>query len=193
MNAYADSGSERSAEPVAPPRSGPEWPQERATPFDPRRKSPILACVLSAMPGLGQVYVGYYQRGFLHIAVVGGVIALLAGNQLPRQLDPLLGLFLPFFWLYNIIDAGRRAAFYNTAVSGGDAPEMPGDMALPHGGGSLAGGLALVVVGLALLLNTRFDVSLAWVEDWWPLAPALFGVYLVGRWIVERRSAGGAT
>ena len=33
---------------------------------DPRRKSPVLALVLSLMPGLGQVYVGYYNQGFIN-------------------------------------------------------------------------------------------------------------------------------
>ena len=44
---------------------------------DPRRKNPALAGILSAMPGLGQIYVGYYPRGFIHIMVVGILIALL--------------------------------------------------------------------------------------------------------------------
>ena len=42
--------------------------------LDSRRKSPGLACFLSLMPGLGQVYVGYYQRGFVHAAVVAALI-----------------------------------------------------------------------------------------------------------------------
>ena len=37
---------------------------------DPRSKSPALAAILSMMPGLGQVYIGYYQRGFVHILVI---------------------------------------------------------------------------------------------------------------------------
>ena len=39
---------------------------------DQRRKSPTLAALLSLMPGLGQVYVGYYQQGFIDIAVAAG-------------------------------------------------------------------------------------------------------------------------
>jgi TM2 domain-containing membrane protein YozV len=47
---------------------------------DPRRKSPLFATFLSAMPGLGQVYVGYYQRGFINAVVVGTLIALLTST-----------------------------------------------------------------------------------------------------------------
>lgn len=43
---------------------------------DPRRKSVLLASVLSAVPGIGQIYVGYYQQGFTNILVICGLFAL---------------------------------------------------------------------------------------------------------------------
>ena len=157
---------------------------------DPRSKQVALACVLSLVPGLGQVYVGYYQRGFIHAATVSGIIALLAEAELPDVFYPLLGVFLPFFWLYNVIDAGRRAAYYNQALQGMTASfEMPRDISIP-GGGSIAGGLVLVTAGTLLLLNTRFGYSLSFLEDWWPVAPILLGLYLIGRAVSERRHTG---
>jgi cell wall-active antibiotic response 4TMS protein YvqF len=155
--------------------------------YDPRAKSPALACVLSAMPGLGQVYVGYYQRGFVHAVVAGGIIAILAQDVAP-QLTPMLGLFLAFFWLYNVIDAGRRAAFYNHALQGASPFEMPEDLRMPAGG-SVLGGLVLIGFGAILLLHTRFNVPLEWLKDWWPVAPILFGGWLVWKGIEERRAA----
>lgn len=151
---------------------------------DPRRKQPLLACVLSLMPGLGQVYVGYYRRGFVNAVVVGTLITLLASNNV-RGLYPMLGLFLAFFWLYNIIDAGRRAALYNYALDGIGRVDLPEDIALPGMHGSIAGGLTLIAIGGILLSNTLFHVSLRWLEDYWPLAPILFGVYLVGKSFFE--------
>ena len=97
--------------------------------------SPAVACCLSAMPGLGQVYVGYYQRGFLHAIVVAGLIAILASGE-PGALTPLFGLFLAFFWLYNMIDAARRATLYNQALAGGHEPDLPADFESPGLGGS---------------------------------------------------------
>ena len=94
-------------------------------------------------------------------------------------------LFLAFFWLYNIVDAGRRAALYNQALDGIGNLEMPKDLELPFGG-SLAGGAALAALGVILLLNTRFDMSLAWVGEWWPLALVLFGGYLIAKWWQSR-------
>ena len=148
------------------------------------RKSPLLACILSAMPGLGQVYVGYYQRGFIHAIVMATVIFVL--NSGMRGMEPLLGPLLAFFWLYNIIDAGRRAAHYNRAAAGEGAFEMPKDFSMPGIQGSIFGGLLLIAVGAIFLSHTVWGISLAWVEDWWPLAPILFGVYLIGKSVADR-------
>jgi hypothetical protein len=145
---------------------------------DPRSKSPTLAGLLSAMPGLGQVYVGYYQRGFVHIAVVASIVAILASSTV-SALEPLLGLFLAFFWLYNIVDAVRRAALYNLALRGTSPGVLPEDFEMPGLRGSLLGGAVLIVFGSVLLLHTRFGMSLDWAADWWPVAPILFGAYLV--------------
>ena len=151
------------------------------------RKSPLLACILSAMPGLGQVYVGYYQRGFLHAIIVAAVIFIL--NSGMRGMEPLLGPLLAFFWLYNIIDAGRRAAHYNRAAAGEESFEMPKDFSMPGIQGSIFGGLVLIAVGAIFLSHTVWGISLEWVEDWWPLAPILFGVYLIGKSVAERLKA----
>lgn len=149
---------------------------------DPRRKSPVLAAILSAMPGLGQVYVGYYQQGFINIMVVSLVIVMIANaryGSLVSNILPLLGLFLAFFWLYNIVDAARRAMFYNQSLAGLGAVDIPEDMKLPKGQGSLAGGVVLIGLGLLLFANTALGMSLEWLERWWPMALVLAGGYLV--------------
>jgi TM2 domain-containing membrane protein YozV len=151
---------------------------------DPRRKSSLFASFLSVMPGLGQVYVGYYQRGFIHAIVVSTLIALLATDIGP--LAPLAGLFLAFFWLYNIVDAGRRALLYNEALAGRTGIELPEDFKTPGLQGSIPGGLAIAAVGAVLLSHTLFGVSLEWVNDWWPAALIAFGIYLVARSVLSR-------
>ena len=161
---------------------------------DPRRKSPLLALVLSAMPGLGQVYVGYYNQGFVNMAVCGGTIFLLSVSGHHRALDalvPFLGFFLAFYWLYNMLDAYRRAAFYNQALAGLGPVEFPEDMKLPKAQGSLAGGVALIVIGLLLFANTAFGVSLDWLDQWWPMGLVLLGAWLVYRNVAEKRATPG--
>ena len=194
--------SERDAQAAAPsyPRGepghlpGPEYSQQgqmgRRGVFyqeDPRAKSPALAMVLSLMPGLGQVYLGFYQQGFVNILVVASIITALA-RGIPGYLEPLLGVFLAFFWLYNLVDAGRRASFYNQALAGLGPLEMPGGLNLYESSGSIAGGAALIAVGLLFFAHTRFGMSLEWLEQWWPVALILMGAYLLYRAYREHKN-----
>ena len=165
----------------------PPMPQQRLR--DTRSKAPSLAAVLSLVPGLGQVYVGYYQRGFVHAVVVATLITVLASGTI-GALTPLFALFMVFFWLYNVIDAARRASLYNDALAGNQAIELPRDFTSPGFGGSIFGGVALIAAGVILLLHTRFGMSLDWVEVWWPVAPMLFGAWLIFRAVQERQGSG---
>ena len=184
MNSPYETMSASAEAPKVQPQP-PAWPHPLTGLSDPRRKSPALACILSIMPGLGQVYVGYYSRGFVHAITVASIITVLNFEGV-RALEPLLAVFLAFFWLYNIIDAGRRAALYNYALAGMANVALPEDFTKVGIGGSILGGAVLVVAGAVLLSKTLFGVSLDWVADWWPVAPILFGVYLIGKAIADR-------
>ena len=177
-------------------RRAEEWAHKAYYPEDPRRKSPALAMILSLMPGLGQIYVGYYQLGFTNILVVATVITLLSnsGHIGLNALEPLLGVFLAFFWLYNLVDAGRRASFYNQALAGLDPAAVPKDMQLPSGGGAMAGGVVLLVLGLIIFSHTMFGFSLDWLERWWPLGLIAGGAYLIYLGVKDkaRRAAAAA-
>jgi hypothetical protein len=182
------------AEPGPPARPAPSYPSPAAreapprsafsSPYgsDPRYKLPILAGMLSFIPGLGQVYLGLYLKGFTNAIVVAGLITFLA-NTRADEVIPFAALFMVFFWLYNVIDAFRQATLYNQALEGGrlDEPQVA-----PSFHGSIAGGVALVIVGTVLLLHTVFDLTLRWVEDWWPLPAILVDVYLIVRAVQER-------
>lgn len=148
------------------------------------RKSTVSAVLLSLiMPGLGQIYTGLYEQGFTHALIVASLIAVLdygigAG-------EPLLGFFLAFYWLFNVVDAHRKAVAYNRAAAG---LQPPGEGGMVSGRGSFVGGAAMIAVGAMLLAHTRFGYSLKWIEDWWPAALVLVGGYLVGRVVLERRA-----
>jgi hypothetical protein len=166
----------------------PAYPQPGRS-LDPRRKSPVLACMLSVMPGLGQIYVGYYRLGFIHALIVASSITFLA-NDVMDPLIPLVSIFLAFFMLYNVVDAGRRAAYYNYAVEGLGGVQIPEEVSMPAMGGSIAGGIILVVLGFVLLSNTLMDIPLDWLEQWWPVALVGFGLYLLARGWKERSAKG---
>lgn len=148
------------------------------------QKSVALATALSMLPGLGQIYVGFYQRGFINIGVVAATISLLNQWEL-RAFQPLLGIFLPFFWIYNMIDAARCAQAVNRALRGGkpiDLPELPTGVL----GNSRFAGMILVGMGVILLGVTVFDFDLGWIRDWWPVLLIVFGVRLITK---DRRPA----
>jgi hypothetical protein len=144
--------------------------------------------VLSLVPGLGQVYVGYYPRGFLYIVVVAGVISFLAAaDDSQVTFIPLFAIFLIFFWLYNLIDAARLAALYNQALAGGREPDLPEGFKTPGMGGSILGGAILMAASFIVLLHTRWGLRLDWVADWWPVFPMILGAYLIGKAVLERQ------
>ena len=108
------------------------------------RKSPVLAGLLSLLPGGGQIYVGYYKLGFIHNFVFGATVAFLAANEDTLDaLAPALGIFLAFFMVYNVVDASRRATFYNLALDGVEGIALPDvnmdvSFPIPNVGGSVA-------------------------------------------------------
>lgn len=155
---------------------------------DPRAKSPVLTTVLSLMPGLGQVYLGYTQLGFIHAAVFASLIALLSSNQLGR-LEPFVGISMAFFFLYNLVDAHRRALLLNESLAQLEKPTLPDGFGTVSLGGRLALGVGLILVGLLTLLNLRFGLSLVWLERWWPAGLVLLGIYLVARALKDRAAA----
>lgn len=178
---------------VRPPRQAASEPMERTAwndvgrqAFDPRRKSPRLAAALSAVPGVGQVYVGYYVRGFV-LASTFLFMLLFAANA-PGYMDPVPGFAVFFVWLFNVIDAGRMAALYNHALAGSDQIRLPEDFEVPAVGGSIGGGALLVLFGLIALSNTLFGMSLEWLESWWPVFPLGLGLYLVARGYMDRNA-----
>ncbi len=79
----------------------------------------------------------------------------------------------------------KRAEGQPAAVA---QPEVETFQAQPAPGlrGSLTVGVTLVVIGLILLANTRFGLSLAWITGWWPLAIVAIGAYLVYKRIQEK-------
>ena len=161
--------------PNMPPPGGFAGQASNPKPVD--RKSPMAAVLLSMLPGLGQVYVGYYQRGFVYIAVVATVITLLNQHGF-YEVQPLLGVFLAFFWIYNMIDAARCASAVNRAGESGLQPELP-ELPAAVGGGSMFAGIALVVIGVLILGRTVLGFSLEWLPEWWPVFLIIFGARMI--------------
>ncbi len=171
-------------------KAGPpeEWVRRPVGDFDPRYKSPRSSVFLSMVfPGLGQIYTGFYLRGLM----IGAAIFALfnAGTQISNNATPILVWTIAFTWMFSMIDAGRMAALYNYAITGGEEIEMPQDIRLPNMGGSIVAGAALLGFGAIALSNTLFDIPLDWVRVWWPALPLALGAYLLARGVMDYLAA----
>jgi hypothetical protein len=140
------------------------------------KKSPFLAGLLSVMPGLGQVYVGYYVSGFVNILVVAGTIAVLNSMEHHHSdMEAFFGLFLGFFWLFNVVDATRKASLYNLYQTGERPEKLPTDS-------PLVGGAILLLVGLLFTLKFTLGLDMDWLQHVWPLGLVLGGAYLIWKY-----------
>jgi hypothetical protein len=156
---------------------------------DPRHKSPVLAAVMSLLPGIGQTYVGYYQQGFINIVVIAGLITALAYRGISDDIKPFLAIFMAFYWFYNMVDAYRKAIFYNQVLAGIGALEMPDGEQLPGLRGSLFGGVVMIIAGAIAISYTVFGIPMGWLNRWWPMALILFGALLLYQSIAAKRKA----
>lgn len=190
MNNYGETTREPGRLPNPPLHSQFGIPQTDLLRQDPRYKSPVLATLMSLIPGLGQIYVGFYQQGFINIIVIAGLITLLAHDDVSGYAKPFLAIFLVFYWFFNLVDAYRKSTFYNQALLGLGALELPEGEKLPKFQGSLLGGAVLIIAGAIALSYTLFDIPMEWLGRWWPVAPILMGGYLLYQSITLRNRQG---
>jgi hypothetical protein len=134
------------------------------------------------------VYIGYYRRGFTHLLVTAATMSVLSSHP-PRGLEPLLGMFVAFFWLYNIVDAARLASLYNDALAGIGPEDLRRELVLLGRRGTIGGGIVLMAASLLFLLHTVFGLSLDWLRQWWPAVPLGYGAYLLLQGLREKKNA----
>ena len=169
-------------------------------PAHPTGPNPGLAGVLGAIPfGVGAVYNGQYAKGLAHLGIFVFVIVALS-SDVPDPLKGGLGVFLAFFWVYQILDAVRTAK----AIQAHQSPPDPFGLAsmfspgpsphsatgeLSHGRSIPTGALVLIVLGILFLLH-NLDIWFLRADLLWPLV--LIGL---GLWLLAKRVelSGGIT
>ncbi|HET8715827.1 MAG TPA: hypothetical protein VFM16_08375 [Holophagaceae bacterium] len=153
---------------------------------DPRLKAPILAGLLSLMPGLGQAYLGFNRLALIHGITAATFVALMSTNRL-GDLTPFVGFLMFFFWLYNLVDAHRRALWVNERLLRAEPEtELEDGLGTMTPGAKAGFGLAFLAFGTMSLLATRFGVSFAWLARWWPAAFILLGLWLLLKALKDR-------
>ena len=72
------------------------------------KKSKFITFILSFLPGLGHIYLGYTERAFVFFLLFFGSILGVGGMVVlfnVRQFILILGLALPIIWLISLVDA----------------------------------------------------------------------------------------
>jgi hypothetical protein len=143
--------------------------------------NPTVAGILGAIPlGLGAVYCGQYAKGLVHLGIfVAAIVGL--SSDLPWQAYMVLGIFLGFFWVYQILDAVRTAR----AIQANEPVPDPFGLASTFGVGEKsdntkvpAAAAILIGLGVLFLINTVFDFSL---HRFWPIILIVLGVWLFAK------------
>jgi hypothetical protein len=156
-----------------PPSSStpPAPPVAYATTYARPLKSPAVAGILSMLPGVGHLYLGLYGRAaaFFGIWVLAMSVASHAHGP--------VGVIVPFWWFFVIIDAVRQAQAINACTP----PQaiLPEDFKMPAAGGSLGLGVFLILLGAWFLLDRFVTIDLSFLLDWWPMLLVVFGAWQV--------------
>ena len=161
------------APPVAYPPAAPPSPRPAAG------KNPAAAGFLSFFPGLGHVYLGLYKRGIVFFAILVMLIAIADHSSGP------IGMLIPFWWVFVLIDAVRQARAINS--TGMPEPGFFGEEKPMKADGGLTFGIFLMLVGLFLLLNKVFSINLEFLLDWWPALLVAFGAWQVFAYFQEKK------
>lgn len=145
-------------------------------------KNPILAAVLSLFPGIGNIYNGLYMRGLAFFLICASFIVLVA-----QRPGPLFGLAIPFFWIFNIVDAYRQAVLINAGYAQDLGVDQPPKIGKAGQGGALVGVIMFLIGAFALADRFYGPIDLDWLIDLWPVVLMAIGAWLVFDTIRDRR------
>jgi hypothetical protein len=169
--------------PAAPAAPRPAYPPVPYQPTGPAPKSPLLAAFFSfLLPGLGQIYVGLYQRAMIIFAAWVAIFSSSIDNESSTEMGVLVPLMV-FVWLFNVFDAYRQATF---AVWG--EPEEIKAAARERGKSGLTFGIALFALGLYGLLRKYFEIDLSFLLDHWYLVVMVVGGWLIWQAVAASRA-----
>jgi hypothetical protein len=140
-----------------------------------------VAGILGAIPfGIGAVYNGQYAKGLAHLFIFA---MLIYGANHAGSVDWLFGLAIPFFILYQIIDAVKTARALQTGLPTPD----PLGLSQTFGGGEKfdtskvpLGAVILIGLGLLFLFHTMGFWEFGF-DRFWPLIIVALGAWMVYR------------
>jgi len=143
--------------------------------------SPGLALFLGMIPGVGAIYNGQYAKGLVH-AVVFGVLVSIADASHGHGTDFVFGMMSFAWWAYMVFEA------YHTARKrrmGEPVDEYSSVLNLRGGHNVPFAGVALIILGVLMLLQTLNLFDFEYVVRYWPVL-----LIAAGAWLLYGRFAG---
>lgn len=166
-----------------PPPPPPPRPPIAAPQSSLPQKTPILAGLLSVVPGLGHVYNGLYQRAIAFFLIYVTLFA----SAINAPSDSERAFIIPclvFFWLFNLFDAYRQATLINYGYAASSLERPPAGELRSM---ALVPGIVLILVGAYGLARRYLDFDLRWLLEQWPFLLILFGGFLIWQGVKAHR------
>ena len=144
-----------------------------------RRTSPLIATLLSFVPGLGAAYNGQTSKAIVHFAIFASFF------QMAVVTDGVQFFILGVIgtWLFAAVDACRTAQLMRSGLAPGEEDDV---IARRLHGNPFAWGLTLIVLGIVFLLHTLLGVHLP-VWQLLPVALVALGAYMLLDYLRRRR------
>lgn len=141
--------------------------------------NPVLAGFLGAIPfGVGAVYNGQYVKGLIHLIIFAFLVW--GADNVGGGMDVLFGIAIPFFIVYQIVDAVR------TAKARQLGQPLPDDLLGLSRLGPVTtdsrppiGAVILIGLGVLFLLQNVGILSFHWLGRLWPLALIAAGIWVI--------------
>jgi hypothetical protein len=144
-----------------------------------RKSSPLVATLLSIVPGLGAAYNGQTSKAIVHFAIFASFFQMAVVTD--GMAFFVLGLFGTL--LFAAVDACRTAQLMRAGL----APDAEEDViARRLYGNPFAWGLTLLVLGTIFLLHTMLGIQLP-VRQFLPVALVALGAYMLIDYMGRRR------
>jgi hypothetical protein len=143
-----------------------------------RKSSPLIATLLSIVPGLGAAYNGQTSKAIVHFSIFASFFQMAVVTD--GMAFFVLGLFGTL--LFAAVDACRTAQLLRAGL----APDAEEDViARRLYGNPFAWGVTLLVLGTIFLLHTMLGIQLP-VKQFLPVALVALGGYMLYDYISRR-------